>query len=217
MQDDLMLQRAVAEELEWAPHVDAANITVAVRDGIVRLSGFVASLAEKKAAERTVWHLRGVRGVAQEIEVLIPEARRHSDDEIAHHVVSVLDWHAQIPDGRIQVEVERGVVTLIGSVDWQFQKAEAEDRVYRIAGVTRVENRIVVRPSAKPTDIRNQVERALQRDARLHATTIFVQVDGSKVRLSGRVSTASEREAAENVAWSAAGVAEVDDQLLVCA
>lgn len=213
--DDLKLQHAVAEELEWASHVDASNVTVSVRDGVVRLGGFVASLAEKRAAERAVWHVRGVRGLAQEIEVLIPKARRHSDDEIAHRVMSVLGWDTQVPGDRIQVKVERGVVSLIGSVDWQFQKAAAEDRTHKLAGVTGVDNRILVRPATRPTDIKNKVERALHRHTRLHAAGITVDVDGGKVTLAGRVPSVDERETAENVAWCSPGVAEVDDQLVV--
>lgn len=95
--NDIQLQHAVAEELEWAPHVDASHVTVTVSDGIVRLTGFVSSLAEKKAAERTVWHIRGARGLVPEIEVRIPEAQRQADDEIAHRAMSVLHWDTQIP------------------------------------------------------------------------------------------------------------------------
>src|SRR5271163_806497 len=124
--DDLELRHAVTEELEWAPHLDASHVAVSVRDGIVRLTGFVGSLAEKKAAERAVWYVRGVRGIAEEIEVAIPAVHHRSDDEIAHRAASVLHWDTQIPGDRIQIKAERGVVTLIGCVDWQFQKTEAE-------------------------------------------------------------------------------------------
>lgn len=213
--DDLELRHAVREELEWAPHLDASGVGVSVRDGIVRMTGYVNSLAEKRAAERAVWHVRGARGLAQEIEVVIPEARRHSDDEIAHRAISVLGWDAQIPVDHLQVKVERGVVTLIGVVDWQFQRTEAEERVHRLAGVVDVDNRIIVQPSATPTDIKTRVERAFQRHARLHIAGIAVAVDGSKVTLTGRVPSVDERITAENAAWSAAGVADVESRLVV--
>ena len=212
---DLELQHAVAEELEWAPHIDASHVTLTVRDGIVRLTGFVSSLAEKKAAERTVWHIRGVRGIVQEIEVRIPEAQRHTDDEIAHRVLSVLRWDARIPTDRIQIEVEDGVVKLIGSVDWRFERTEAEERVHSLAGVKEVDNQLMVHRSDAPTDVKARVERAFQRHAHLHAADIVIQVKGRKLTLSGHVPSVNDLYTAENAAWSAAGVDEVDNRLLV--
>jgi osmotically-inducible protein OsmY len=144
--DDVTLHQAVAEELEWAPHVDAPDVTVSVRDGIVSLRGFVANLAEKSTAERAVWHVRGMRGLAREMEVLIPEARRHSDDGIVHRVWSAPGWDTQVRGDRVRVKVELGVVSLIASVDWQFQNSEPEDRTCKLAGVTRVDDRILVQP-----------------------------------------------------------------------
>ncbi len=213
--DDLELQHAVAEELEWAPHVDASHVAVSVRDGIVRLTGSVGSLAEKKAAERAVWHVRGVRGIAEEIEVAIPTAQRRSDDEIAHRVGSVLHWDTQIPSDHIQFKVERGVVALIGCVQWQFQKTEAEELIHRLAGVAGVDNRIMVHPPVAPTDIKAHVERAFSRHANLHAAGIALQVDDCKVTLTGHVPSVEERNTAENAAWSAVGVAEVENRLVV--
>lgn len=213
--DDLELQHAVAEELEWAPHLDASNVSVTVRDGIVRLSGFVVSLAEKKGAERTVWHVRGVRGIAEELQVAIQAAQRHSDDEIAHRAASVLQWDTQIPGDRIKVKVEHGAVILMGSVEWQFQKKEAEALIHRLAGVTEVDNRIVVHPPVAPRDIETHVERAFHRHANLDAAGITVQVDDCKVTLLGHVPSLEERNIAENATWSAIGVAEVDNRLVV--
>jgi len=213
--DDLELRHAVTEELEWAPHLDASHVAVSVRDGIVRLTGFVGSLAEKKAAERAVWHVRGVRGIAEEIEVAIPAVHHRSDDEIAHRAASVLHWDTQIPGDRIQIKAERGVVTLIGCVDWQFQKTEAEALIHRLAGVTGVDNRIVVRPAVAATNIKAPVERAFRRHANLHAAGIALRVDDRKVTLTGHVPSVEERNTAENAAWSAVGVAEVDNHLVV--
>lgn len=213
--NDVELQHAVAEELEWAPHVDASHVTVTVSDGIARLTGFVSSLAEKKAAERTVWHVRGVRGLVPEIEVRIPEAQRQTDDEIAHRVISVLRWDTQIPSDRIQIEVEGGIVRLIGSVDSRFHRIEAEERVHSLAGVKEIDNRLVVHRSDAPTDVKTRVERAFQRHAQLHAADIVIQVHGHKVTLSGHVPSVNDLYTAENAAWSAAGVDEVDNRLLV--
>lgn len=213
--DDESLLHAVREELDWAPHLDAGHIEVQVRDGIVRLTGVVASLAEKRAAERAVWHLRGVRGLAQELEVRLPEASRPSDDEVAHRALSLLRWDAQLPEERLRLKVERGAVTLMGTVDRHYQKREAEERIARLAGVVAVDNRILVRPTSAPEDVKAKVERALHRHAELDASRIAVAAEGAKVILAGEVGSLHARGIAENAAWSAAGVAEVEDRLEV--
>lgn len=213
--DDQALQHAVAEELEWAPHVDASRITVAVRDGIVRLGGVVGSLAEKHAAERTVWHVRGVTGLVEEIEVRLAPGRRHSDEEIAERVQSVLRWDAQIPDARLRIMVEDGLVTLMGTLDWQYQKEEAEARVRQLEGVLGVANEITVQPGATAADTAEQVRRALARHAELDAGRISVMVDGATVVLTGTVRSLTARRTAENAAWSARGVAAVENRLEV--
>jgi osmotically-inducible protein OsmY len=213
--DDPALKRAVDDELEWAPHLDASAVKVAVRDGIVRLSGFVSSLAEKRAVERAVWHLRGVRGIAQEIEVLVPAARLHSDDEIAHGAVHLLRWDSQVPEGAVQVKVERGIVTLVGLVEQQFQKMAAEERVHRLPGVTAVDNRIVVRPAEVRANLGGAVERAFLRNAKLHGAGIAVSAEGPKVTLSGKVRSVEDREEAADVAWRTAGVGDVENRLVV--
>ena len=225
--DDRAIEHAVREELEWAPHVDAAHISVDVQAGIVRLGGFVASLADKKAAERTVWHVRGVLGLAQDIEVRLTPTRRYDDAEIARRAVAVLQWDTLIPDERIQVRVESGVVTLTGVLDWNYQKQEAEARIQQLAGVAAVDNQILVRPTAAAEDIVAKVQRAFARHAHLDASRIAVSVQdvpgsapgdtggGAAVTLSGTVRTLAARHTAENAAWSAAGVAAVENQLRV--
>ncbi|MDA8248855.1 MAG: BON domain-containing protein [Rhodospirillales bacterium] len=214
--DDAWMARAVAEELEWAPHVDAAHIHVSVQDGIVHLTGHVRTLVEKKAAERTVWHVAGVRGIAADLEIRRPAAHLHSDDEIARRAADVLDWDAQIPNTEIKVQVEGGVVTLLGAVDWQYQRAQAEARVQQLAGVVAVDNRIVVR--AVPTaadEVHEQVLRALRRHAEIDASGIAVEVQGGCVTLTGHVPSFAQRRIAETAAWSARGVTDVIDHVRV--
>ncbi len=213
--DDLTLERLVREELEWAPHVDAENITVHVENGIATLGGFVTSYAEKKAAEHAVWHVRGVLGLAQEIEVRLSETARHSDEELAHRAASLLRWDALIPEGRIQIKVERGVVTLRGAVDWKYQKEQVEARVRHLAGVVAIDDRIIIRPGSSVPDIAEAVRRALARHAEIDASRISVAADGARVTLSGAVRSLAARRIAENAAWAAAGVAEVEDQMRV--
>jgi osmotically-inducible protein OsmY len=213
--DDQTLRHAVTEELEWAPHLDASRVTVEVRDGIVRLGGVVGSLAEKHAAERVVWHVRGAAGLVQEIEVRLAPARRHSDEEIAERVQSVLRWDAQIPDARIRIKVEDGLVTLMGALDWQYQREDAEARIRQLEGVLGVANEITVRPGAGAADIAAKVRRALARHAELDADRITVSVDGATVVLAGAVRSLTARRIAENAAWSAPGVSAVDTRLEV--
>lgn len=213
--DDESLQHAVSEELEWAAHVDASRVTVEVHDGIVRLGGLVGSLAEKHAAERVVWHVRGVRGLVDEIEVRVEESRRHSDQEIAARVESVLRWDARLPDAQLRIKVEGGVVTLIGMLDRPYQKHDAETLVRQLEGVVAVDNRITVRAGTVAADIAAQVHRALARHVELDAGGIAVSTEGPTVVLMGQVRSLAARRTAENAAWSAPGVAAVENQLEV--
>lgn len=214
--DDGWIARAVAEELEWAPHVDAAHIDVTVQDGIVQLTGYVRTLVEKKAAERAVWHVAGVRGIVASLDIRRPAAHLHSDEEIARRAADVLDWDAQLPGADIKVQVEDGVVTLIGGVDWQYQREDAEMRVHRLAGVVAVRNELVVRsvPSSAEA-MRVQMVRALQRHAEIDASRIEVSVEGGRVTLGGSVPSFVQRRIAENAAWAARGVTDVVDHVRV--
>ncbi|HEX2943390.1 MAG TPA: BON domain-containing protein [Rhodopila sp.] len=214
--DDTALRHAVTEELEWAPHVDASRIQVAVHDGIVHLSGYVSSLTEKKAASRTIWHLEGVTGVRDEIVVQPAEGHRHADEELSRRARQVLDWDAVIPARQIEVASEGGVVTLSGTVNDAYQRAEAEQRVQHLAGVVHVENRIAIRPRPEvAAEVGNNVRRALARHSEIDSSRIIVDVHGSKVTLSGHVPTYTQRRIAENAAWAAPGVDEVLDALKV--
>ena len=214
--DDAWIARAVAEELEWAPHVDAAHIDVSVQDGIAQLTGYVGTLVEKKAAERAVWHVAGVRGIVASLDIRRPPAHLHSDEEIARRAADVLDWDAQLPGADIKVQVEDGVVTLIGGVDWQFQREDAELRIHHLAGVVAVRNELVVRsvPSSAEA-VRDQVLRALQRHSEIDATRIEVAVADGCVTLGGSVPSFAQRRIAENAAWAARGVTEVVDHVRV--
>jgi osmotically-inducible protein OsmY len=160
--------------------------------------------------------VKGIREVANEIEVRRLGAHLHSDAELNQRVAAVLSWNAQLPPGRVQAAVRGGVVTLIGEVDWQFQKDLAEDQVCELAGVVEIKNRISVRPTAEVAkDLHARIVRALARHADLDATDITTETDGGNVRLSGHVRTNRERRIAENAAWSAPGVTAVENALRV--
>ncbi|MDJ0389512.1 BON domain-containing protein [Roseomonas sp. E05] len=212
---DRDLQQRVLDELAWEPSVEAAHIGVAVRDGVVTLSGHVSSYSEKLAAEQAVGRVRGVRAVAQEIQVRLPYERKTGDDEIAGRAVQILGWDAVVPRDAVRVKVEDGLVTLTGEVEWQFQRTAAERAVQKLGGVVGVVNLIRVQAKAQPADIRQRIEEALRRDAELEAGRLTVSVADGRVVLGGHVRSPRERQAAERAAWAAPGVREVEDRISI--
>lgn len=213
MKEDLQLQKMIIDELEFEPSVKAAHIGVSVRDGVVTLSGHVESYAEKFAAERAARRIKGVKAIAQELEVQLPFEHKTADDEIAARAVHFLDWDVAIPRGRISVKVEHGIVTLNGAVDWAYQRAEAEYDVRKLTGVKGVINDIMIVPRADIEDVRAKIRAALERNAELEANNITVSVADGKVTLGGKVKAWTEREAAERAAWSVPGVRQIEDHI----
>ena len=212
---DLQLRQDVLDELEFEPSVNAAHIGVAANKGVVTLSGFVTSYAEKAAAERATRRVKGVKAIAEEIEGRLPSHTKRADDEIAARAVDILKWQAGLPADRIKVKVEKGGVTLTGEVDWQFQRTDAEYAVHKLTGVTHVANQILVASAVHASEIREKIQNALQRSAEVEASRITVQTEGGRVVLSGKVRAWYERDIAERAAWSAPGVTEVQDQLTI--
>ena len=213
MVQDIDLQHDVMAELEWEPSLDAANIGVSCDSGVVTLSGHVGSYAEKQAAERAARRVKGVKAIAQEIEVRLPHEKKTGDDEIAKRAARILDWNVALPRERIAIKVERGIVTLSGEVDWYYQRLTAERDVEKLSGVVAVVNAITVRPHISPLDVRTKIEAALRRNAELESGSITVAIEGGKVILGGRVKASYEREIAEHAAWSAPGVTAVEDRI----
>lgn len=213
MNEDSQLQKRVADELEFEPSINAAHIGISVRDGVVTLSGHVESYIAKFAAEHAARRVRGVKAIAQELEVRLPFEHKSADDEIASRAVRILNWDAAIPPGRISVKVEHGVVTLNGAVDWAYQRAEAEYDVRKLTGVNCVINDIMVVPKANIEDVRAKIRAALERNAEVEAKNITVSVENGTVTLAGKVKAWTEREAAERAAWSAPGVRQVEDRI----
>lgn len=213
MNDDLQLQQRVIDELEFEPSVNAAHIGVSVRDGVVTLSGQVGSYVEKFAAERVARRTKGVNAIAQELEVRLPFEHKTADDEIAARAVRILNWDVAVPSDRISVKVEHGIVTLTGTVDWHYQRAEAEYDVRKLTGVMSVINDIVVVPKADIADVRASIRAALERNAEVESNRITVSVANGKVTLGGKVDAWTEREAVERAAWSVPGVTQVDDRI----
>jgi osmotically-inducible protein OsmY len=212
---DLQLRQDVVDELEYEPSIDAAHIGVAVDKGVVTLTGHVSSYAEKQAAITAVRRIKGVRAIAEEIEVRYPSGKRTSDDEIAKRAIDILDWDAMVPSGSIQVMVRDGWVTLTGSVDWHYQKRQAEEDIRKLSGVRGVTDTIEIKPSVQAEDVKRKIEEALKRHAEVEADSIRVTVpERNKVVLEGTVSSWDERHAVENAAWSAPGVKSVEDRTI---
>lgn len=214
--DDKQLRQNIIDELEFEPSVDAQEIGVAVSDGVVTLSGHVFSYAQKVAAQHAVQRIKGVRAIAQEIEVRYPGEKKTADDEIAKRALNILKWDAVIPEEMVKVTVQKGWVLLTGEVDWQFQKKAAEDAIRKLSGVTGVSNSIVIKPRVSASDIKKKIEAALARNAHVESRAIRVNVsDGNKVRLEGAVDSWDDRDIVENAAWSVPGVQSVDDRLAI--
>jgi osmotically-inducible protein OsmY len=215
MIDDLALQEHVLDEVEFEPSVNAAHIGVTANKGVVTLTGFVTSYAEKLAAERAARRVKGVTAIAQEIEVRLPSDTKRADDEIAARAVNILHWQVGLPADRIMVKVERGIVTLSGEVEWGYQKSDAEAAIHKLTGVVGVINQIRIAAPVHAVEVRDKIQKALQRSAELDAYGITVQTQGSKVVLTGKVRAWYERDIAERAAWSAPGVTVVEDHLMV--
>ena len=213
--NDLSLRQDILDELDFEPSLDAANIGVAVEDGVVTLTGHVGSYAEKIAAEKVVQRVKGVRAIAEEIEVRYPSDKKLADDEIAHRAVSIISWDATVPEGRIRVKVEKGWVTMSGEVEWQFQRSAAEKAVRKLSGVRGVTNLVTIRPHLDASNVKQHIDNALKRNAEVEANAIRVSVTGGKVTIEGNVDTWHERNMVERAAWGVPGVTSVEDHLKI--
>ncbi|WP_434033800.1 BON domain-containing protein [Cupriavidus sp. a3] len=203
------------EELSWDPAVEAAEVGVQVSDGVVTLTGHLGSHAAKYAAEEAVRRVRGVKGIAVEIDVRLPNEVRRTDADIARAASNILAWTSVLPADRINVMVEDGSVILTGTVDWHYQRLAAERVVAGLYGVVGVTNAIVVQPSILPQDVKDRIARAIERQATDDATHVAVSVKDGVVTLSGSLRTWAEREAALEAAWAAPGVSAVQNNIRV--
>lgn len=210
--NDVRIRDAVLRALEWDPEVDASAIGAAAHDGAVTLTGFIDSYAEKLAAERIAKRVRGVRAVANDIEVRLRLER--TDPDIAADVVHALQLRSTIPTG-IQAGVHNGHVTLTGRVAWLYQRLDAEKVVRHVRGIRGIFNHITVTPRPMERDIHHRIVEALHRNATVDARHIVVTVDGAKAVLSGTTGSWQQREAAEHAAGSAPGIVQVDNRILV--
>lgn len=216
MKTDQELKADVAAELAWEAAVsDPRKVGVAVKDGIVTLSGTLDTYLEKQAVERAVRKVSGVRGVALDLDVKVAPGHQRSDTEICEAAAHALRWHVAVPDDRVQVQVEDGWVKLSGEVDWAVQSHHAESALSHLMGVRGVTNALTVRQRIDPDKIKGQIAAALARHARREARHLEIEVDGSVVTLRGTVDSPAEREAAIGTALATRGASQVVDHLRV--
>jgi osmotically-inducible protein OsmY len=212
---DQEIQRDVLDELKWDMRVQPNEVGVAVKDGIVTLTGWVDSYLKKVAAEEAAHRVHGVKAVVNDLEVRLPGSGEHTDADLARAVLNALQWDAGIPAGKLDVTVSQGWVTLKGEVAYAFQKMDAERAIRHLSGIKGITNLIVVKSPVLPSDLKASIEKALVRNAETDAQHITVDVEGSKVILRGTVRSFAERKAAEEAARSAPGVSEVENKLII--
>jgi osmotically-inducible protein OsmY len=215
MKTDTKLQSDIQAELRADPRVADAEIGVAVKDGVVTLTGNVPTYAQKYAAERAAERVSGVRAIAGELEIKLPTALERTDTDIAHAAADMLTWDIEVPDDKVKVKVENGWVTLDGEADWQYQKSAAERAVRYLTGVRGVSNLIRIKPRVSTYDVSQHIKDALRRTAETDANRIQVEAQSGKVTLRGSVRSWAERQDAERAAWTASGVTAVDDKLMI--
>jgi osmotically-inducible protein OsmY len=215
MKSDSEIERDVREELKWDPDLDAEDIAVSVKNGVVTLAGFTKSYTDRLEAEAAAKRVTGVLAVANDIEVRLPAIDQRPDPDIARDAVAAMKSALPMSYDRIKAIVKGGWITLEGAVEWQYQKSTAETAVRKVKGVKGVTNVITVKPKVEPSELQRKIMEAFKRNAEVDANRITVEANGSEVILKGTVRSWIEREEAERVAWSAPGITRVDDRIVV--
>lgn len=209
------LQKDVQSAIKWEPLLNAAEIGVTAKDGVVTLTGIVDSYAKKLEAESAAKNVTGVRAVAEEIEIKFSSSYSKNDTEIANEVLNAWKWNWEIPNDKIKVKVEKGWVTLEGELTWNYQKEAAKRVITNLMGVKGVSNNITIKSETHDAVEKVSIERALARSLSINDENIHVKVTGHTVKLTGRVDSFYQKDEAERIAWNAPGVWTMDNELAV--
>jgi osmotically-inducible protein OsmY len=215
MKSDTEIKKDVEDELRWDPDIDATDIAVSVKGGVVTLAGFVPSYVQKFEAERDAKRVQGVVAVANDLEVRLPKVDQRPDPDIARDAISALKSQLPFSYQDFKVIARDGWITLEGEAEWNYQKEKAESAVRSVQGVKGVINAIVVKPRVPAQEVKRKIEEALKRSAELDAAAIQVDASDGEVTLRGTVHSWFEREEAERAAWLAPGVKKVEDRIVV--
>jgi osmotically-inducible protein OsmY len=215
MKTDAELKRDVNAELAWDPAINASAIGVAVKDGVVTLSGHLDTYAEKVAVERALRRVVGVKAIALELDIRLSPTHRRSDTDIANTIESTLRWNGVVPTNKVRVIVDKGWVTLQGEVDWDFQRRSVEKAIRPLIGVVGINNEIAIKASVAPADVARRIREALTRQTEREVDHLDVRTEGGTVTLRGKVHSWHERDAAQGAAWAAPGVRAVINDLTI--
>ncbi len=215
MSQDSNLQQAVTAELGWEPSIVASHIGVTAENGVVTLSGHVNSFVQKHAAEDAARRVKGVRAVAEEIEVRLAFDAQRGDDDIAAAAINRLAWDMSVPRDAVKVQVESGWVTLTGTVEWHYQKVAAVNAVRQLMGVVGVSDQVALSPRVSTGNISDNIMHALHRSWFFDPDTIKVTASGGDIKLTGYVNSWHDRQVAAETAWAAPGATSVVNDLTV--